>query len=141
MDKVKKRRNEKIKVAAENENWDEVLRLLDQEYENSLRKDRSYGLLSTNFLYNKENAFQELEDYICSSFNPLDYLIMKELMEKLYNEIFKLTEFDFKIIIGYFFEEKNKSQLARELEVDNKTISNHLNKIYLILKEKLKDYY
>lgn len=140
MDKVKERRNKKIIIARNNGDWDEVLRLLEQEIENLFRNDRKYGLLSLDYFYNEDGEY-EFGDFISTNSNSLEELIHSELIHQLYLEIEKLPEIDQEIIIGYYFENETKTELSKRLSVDYKTIVNHLNKTLSRLKEKLDDYY
>ena len=62
--KVERRRDEKIAIAASNEDWDEVLRLLDQSMENLYRKDREVQLSSLNHIVSTEGRETELVELI-----------------------------------------------------------------------------
>ena len=48
MSKIINKREEKIFQAKKQNDWDTVLKLLDQEFENSLRQDSRYHLTSLN---------------------------------------------------------------------------------------------
>lgn len=49
MSKVEDKRDELIEKGEKRDDWDEVLRLLDQPFANAERKDRAYGLLSLHW--------------------------------------------------------------------------------------------
>ena len=72
--KVEQRREEAIKKAVLSGDWDKVDNLLNQPYENSCRKDRSYGLRSLDSGSGDTNP---LLDTIADYNDPLSLLIKK----------------------------------------------------------------
>ena len=93
MSKVEDKRDDLIEQAAKHEDWDEVLRLLDQPLDNLERKDRAYGLLSTNWkIGTTDNLKIELEDTIPdSSLDPLETLLQIEAQTEQINFIRTIT--------------------------------------------------
>ena len=144
MGKVQERREENIKKAVEQGNWEQVTHLLNQEYENSNRKSREYGLLSLNYRYaSNDGEGKELENYIpddTTTTNPVEALIHQELMEALYSAIDALDELDRQILLIYFFENKNYTQISKEIGVSDNRVRRKLAKTLEKLAEKLQEY-
>ena len=101
--KVEQRREEAIQRAVLTEDWKKVDNLLNQPFENLLRKDSSYdrgSLLDTVVDYN----------------DPLSLLIKKEEIAIIKNAIERLlSDRDKKILFGVVFENKSFSHLAKEI--------------------------
>ena len=127
MSKVNEKRNKKIQEAASEQNWEKVSDLLNQPIENSLRKDRKYGIFSLNTVINTDGQCTEFGDSISESAgDPLDILLEKEKDEQLSVALSILPNNMKQIIIGYYFENKSFAQLSRDLMISDKTIKKHL---------------
>ena len=111
MSKVNEKRNKKIQEAASEQNWEKVSDLLNQPIENSLRKDRKYGIFSLNTVINTDGQCTEFGDSISESAgDPLDILLEKEKGEQLSVALSILPNNMKQIIIGYYFENKSFAQ-------------------------------
>ncbi|HFU4451550.1 TPA: sigma-70 family RNA polymerase sigma factor [Streptococcus suis] len=141
MGKIQQKRELKIQKAAENNDWDKVLHLLEQPFENFDRKSRQYGLLSLNYVYKTgDGDSKELGDILPFETTPLDSLCQQELIEEMYAEIGKLPENKQRIIYGFHFEDKKYSHLAKEVGMSDKTVKKVHMEILALLREKLRDY-
>ncbi|HFI0562648.1 TPA: sigma-70 family RNA polymerase sigma factor [Streptococcus suis] len=141
MGKIQQKRELKIQKAAENNDWDKVLHLLEQPFENFDRKSRQYGLLSLNYVYKTgDGDSKELGDILPFETTPLDSLCQQELIEAMYAEIGKLPENKQMIIYGFHFEDKKYSHLAKEVGMSDKTVKKVHMEILALLREKLRDY-
>ena len=125
--KVEQRREEKIKRAALSGDWAKVDNLLNQPYENSCRKDRSYGLRS---LDSGSGDTDPLLDTIADYNDPLTLLIKQERTVFI-NDTIKslLSNRDREILFGVVFENKSFSQLAKEVGLSDKTVKRHYERI------------
>ncbi len=85
---------EKKKLQAKKQNdWGPVLKLLDQEFENSLRQDSHYHLTSLNKIVSDDGKYTKLIP--SEIFNPLDNLIEIERNKMLYKALksFNFSEY------------------------------------------------
>ena len=135
--KVEQRREEAIKRAALSGDWAKVDNLLNQPYENSCRKDRSYGLRS---LDSRSGDTGSLLDTIADYNDPLSFLIKKEEIA-IINDAIKslLSDRDREILFGVVFENKSFSHLAKEVGLSDKTVKRHYERIIEILRKELID--
>lgn len=134
--KVEQRREEAIKKAVLSGDWAKVDTLLNQPYENSCRKDRSYGLCS---LDSRSGDTGSLLDTIADYNDPLSLLIKKEEIAIIKDAIERLlSERDIKILFGVVFENKSFSHLT-EVGLSDKTVKRHYERIIEILRKELKN--
>ncbi len=143
MSKVEDKRNEWIERAAKRDDWDEVLRLLDQPLANAERKDRAYGLLSIHWNIGTVDELPiELGDEIPdSAFNPLESLLQRESQEEQVNPFTAIQTFDGveqQILLGRLLDKKAYSKLAKEVKMSDKTVKSHFEKDLELLKSLLK---
>ena len=133
--KVEQRREEAIQRALLTDDWKKVDNLLNQPYENSCRKDRSYGLRS---LDSRSGDTGSLLDTIADYNDPLSFLIKKE---EIINDAIKslLSDRDREILFGVVFENKSFSHLAKEVGLSDKTVKRHYERIIEILRKELID--
>ena len=132
--KVEQRREEAIKKAVLSGDWAKVDTLLNQPYENSCRKDRSYGLCS---LDSRSGDTGSLLDTIANYNDPLSLLIKKEEMAIINDAIEKiLSERDRKILHGVV-EGRSYSSLAKEVGLSDKTVKKHYERIIDTLRKEL----
>ena len=134
--KVEQRREEAIKKAVLSGDWAKVDNLLNQSYENSCRKDRSYGLCS---LDSRSGDTGSLLDTIADYNDPLSFLIKKEEIA-IINDTIKslLSERDRKILYGVV-EGRSYLSLAKEVRLSDKTVKRHYERIVGILRKELKN--
>ncbi|MBN6011918.1 LuxR C-terminal-related transcriptional regulator [Streptococcus oralis] len=134
--KVEQRREEAIKKAVLSGDWAKVDNLLNQSYENSCRKDRSYGLCS---LDSRSGDTGSLLDTIADYNDPLSFLIKKEEIA-IINDTIKslLSERDRKILYGVV-EGRSYLSLAKEVRLSDKTVKRHYERIVEILRKELKN--
>ncbi|MDT2860871.1 hypothetical protein [Lactococcus lactis] len=143
MSKVEDKRDELIEKAAKRDDWDEVLRLLDQPLANVERKDRAYGLLSLHWnIGTADNLQIELGDEISdSSLNPLESLIQSELKKEQVNPFTAIQTFDEveqHMLLGRLLDNKPFSKLSKEVNMSDKTVKSHFQKDLELLKSLLK---
>ena len=134
--KVEQRREEAINKAVLSGDWAKVDNLLNQPYENSCRKDRSYGLCS---LDSRSGDTGSLLDTIADYNDPLSFLIKKEEIA-IINDTIKslLSERDRKILYGVV-EGRSYLSLAKEVRLSDKTVKRHYERIVEILRKELKN--
>ena len=134
--KVEQRREEAINKAVLSGDWAKVDNLLNQSYENSCRKDRSYGLCS---LDSRSGDTGSLLDTIADYNDPLSFLIKKEEIA-IINDTIKslLSERDRKILYGVV-EGRSYLSLAKEVRLSDKTVKRHYERIVEILRKELKN--
>lgn len=138
MSKILEKRNQKIQTAVEKKDWDEVLHLLDQSFENSIRKDRVYKTFSVNIPVSKDGQYTEYIDSIRDySLNPLEKILKKEEQTQLINTLLSLTNTELKMIIDRYLENKSFAQIARDTGISDKTVKKRLNLVTKNLKNKL----
>ncbi len=135
--KVEQRREETIQRAKRTGDWDRVDKLLNQPFENLLRKDRSYGLCSLDSSsVDRGSVLDTVADYN----NPLSLLIKKEEIAIIKNAIERLlSERDRKILYGVVLEGKSYSSLSEEFGLSDKTVKRHYERIIEILRKELKN--
>ena len=110
---VEERREEAIQRALFTDDWKKVDNLLNQPYENSCRKDRSYGLCS---LDSRSGDTGSLLDTIADYNDPLSLLIRKEEIAITNDAIERLlSDRDREILFGAVIENKSFSHLAKEV--------------------------
>ena len=134
--KVEQRRKEAIRRAVLSGDWTKVDNLLNQPYENSCRKDRSYGLCSLDSSsIDKGSLLDTIADYN----DPLSLLIKKEEIAIINDAIEKiLSERDRKILNGVV-EGRSYLSLAKEVRLSDKTVKRHYERILEILRKELKN--
>ena len=132
---VEQRREEAIQRALLTDDWKKVDNLLNQPYENSCRKDRSYGLCS---LDSRSGDTGSVLDTIADYNDPLSLLIKKEEIAIIKNAIERLlSERDRKILYGVVLEGKSYSSLSKEFGLTDKTVKRHYERIIEILRKEL----
>ena len=137
-DKVAIRREKEIKKAIERGDWKRVAHLLSLPLDNAERKDRYHGKLSLNFTYKRKEMLDFLPDNSRHS-NPLESLIYEEDIKIVYQTIDEFDDIEQTIIFGYFFEDKNFTQLAKEVHLSDKTVKRRLEKSLKLLRGKLEE--
>ena len=141
MSKIINRREEKILQAKKQNDWDTVLKLLDQEFENSLRQDSRYHLTSLNKIVSNDGKYTELIDLILNSIpNSLDNLMETERNSMLYKALKNLSHSEYKLFLDRVEENKSFRQLATELGISDKTAKARFEKIRFKLQEELRDW-
>lgn len=141
MSKIINKREEKILQAKKQNDWDTVLKLLDQEFENSLRQDSRYHLTSLNKTVSNDGKYTELIDLVPNQkFNPLDALIEYERNTMLYKALESLNPSEHKLFLNRVEEKKSFRQLATELGISDKTATARFEKIRFKLQEELRDW-
>ena len=130
---------EKKKLQAKKQNdWGPVLKLLDQEFENSLRQDSRYHLTSLNKIVSDDGKYTELIDLIPGKiFNPLDNLLETERNSMLYKALKSLSPCEYKLFVDRVDDNKSFRQLSIELGISDKTAKARFEKIRLKLQEEL----
>lgn len=136
--KVAIRREKEIKEAIERGDWKRVAHLLSLPLDNAERKDRYHGKLSLNFTYKRKEMLDFLPDNSRHS-SPLESLIYEENMKIVYQTIDEFDDIEQTIIFGYFFKDKNFTQLAEEVHLSDKTVKRRLEKSLKLLREKLEE--
>lgn len=138
MSKISNKREEKILQAKKQNNWDTLLKLLDQEFDNLLRQDSRYHLTSLNKIVSDNGKYTELIDLIPNEiFNPLDNLIELERNKMLYKELMSLSSNEYKLFVDRVENNKSFKQLATEFGISDKTAKARFEKIRLKLQEEL----
>lgn len=141
MSKIINKREEKILQAKKQNDWDTVLKLLDQEFENSLRQDSRYHLTSLNKIVSDDGKYTELIELIPSKIsNPLDNLIEIERKSILYKVLNSLTPSEYILFLDRVEDRKSFNQLSIELGISDKTAKARFEKIRLKLQEELRDW-
>ncbi len=138
MSKIINKREEKILQAKKQNDWDTVLKLLDQEFENSLRQDSRYHLTSLNKIVSNDGKYTELIDIVRNNdSNPLDNLIEIERNKMLYEALKSLSFSEYKLFLSRVENNKSFRQLATEFGISDKTAKARFEKIRLKLQEEL----
>lgn len=137
-DKVAIRRAKEIQKAIERDDWKRVVHLLSLPLENAERRDRYHGKLSLNFTYKRKEMLDFLTDNSRRS-NPLESLIYQEDIKIIYQTIDEFDDIEQSIIFGYFFEDKNFTELAKEVHLSDKTVKRKLEKSLKLMREKLEE--
>ncbi len=143
MSKVEDKRDELIEKGEKRDDWDEVLRLLDQPFANAERKDRAYGLLSLHWnIGTADNLQIELGDEISDySLNLLESLIQSEPKKEQVNPFTAIQTFDEveqHILLGRLLDNKPFSKLSKEVNMSDKIVKSHFQKDLELLKSLLK---
>ena len=135
--KVEQRREEAIRRAKRTGDWDRVDKLLNQPFENLLRKDRSYGLCSLDSSsVDKSSLLDTIADYN----DPLSLLIRKEEIAIINDAIERLlSDRDREILFGVVIDNKSFLHLAKEVGLGDKTVKRHYERIIEILRKELKN--
>ena len=135
--KVEQRRKEAIRRAVLSGDWTKVDNLLNQPYENSCRKDRSYGLCSLDSSSTDKGS---LLDTVADYNDALSLLIKKEEIAIINDAIESLLRYrDREILFGFVFDNKSFSHLAKEVRLSDKTVKRHYERIIEILRKELKN--
>ena len=137
-DKIAIRRAKEIQKAIERDDWKRVVHLLSLPLENAERRDRYHGKLSLNFTYKRKEMLDFLTDNSRRS-NPLESLIYQEDIKIIYQTIDEFDDIEQSIIFGYFFEDKNFTELAKEVHLSDKTVKRRLEKSLKLMREKLEE--
>lgn len=141
MSTIINKREEKILQAKKQNDWDTVLKLLDQEFENSLRQDSRYHLTSLNKIVSDDGKYTELIDLVRNNdSNPLDKLIEIEKNKILYKALKSLNSNEYQLFLSRVEEKKSFRQLAIELGISDKTAKARFEKIRFKLQEELRDW-
>lgn len=139
-EKIENRREERIRKAMEEGDIDEVSRLLNQPFENLLRKDREYGLTSLNTPTSIDGGAGELLDFVSDTNDALAILIQKETYMELYEALATLDEQEKKIVIAYHVHEESFASISKKVSMSDKTVKGvaevALEKLRNFLKEK-----
>lgn len=118
-----------------------MLKLLDQEFENSLRKDSRYHLTNLNKIVSDNGRYTELIDLVRNNdSNPLDNLIEIERNKTLYKALKSLSCSEYKLFVNRVEDKKSFRQLATELGISDKTAKTKFEKIRFKLQEELRDW-
>lgn len=135
--KVEQRRKEAIRRAVLSGDCTKVDNLLNQPYENSCRKDRSYGLCSLDSSSTDKGS---LLDTVADYNDALSLLIKKEEIAIINDAIESLLSYrDREILFGFVFDNKSFSHLAKEVRLSDKTVKRHYERIIEILRKELKN--
>lgn len=117
MNRVSERREQKIQQAVAQGNWEEVLHLLDQPFENSLRKDRYYQLGSIEFQVSEKSTLADIElvDYD----DTVNILARVELIEAIDKLLATLDEIDQRIFELRAIEMESFRQISQEISLSD----------------------
>ena len=138
MSKIINKREEKILQAKKQNDWNTVLKLLDQEFENSLRQDSRYHLTSLNKIVSSDGKYTELIDIVRNNdSNPLDNLIEIDRNKILFKALKSLSPSEYKLFVDRVEKNKSFRQLAKEFGISDKTAKARFEKIRLKLQEEL----
>lgn len=140
---IEKRRESKILEAASHNDWETVLKLLDQPLQNLERRDRKYNLISLNAQIVSDTQTSELIDSIAdNNYNALNQILLNERNEQLYNALLKLSKDDLHIFLEISLNRTSASQLTRETQYrSHKTVQRHFEKAKKFLENELKNYF
>ena len=141
MNHVENRREVNIQKAFDNNDWQTLLRLLNQPFENAQRKDRFYRVLSLNHAKLRSNGYHsEFGDLIASSsLTPLEHFLLKERQVHVKHALSLLNEIDYDIITGFYLDHKSYSQLSKDVGISDKTVKKRLIQNTSFLKSYLQD--
>lgn len=139
MNRVSERREQKIQQAVAQGNWEEVLHLLDQPFENSLRKDRYYQLGSIEFQVSEKSTLADIElvDYD-DAVNILERVELIEAIDKL---LATLDEIDQRIFELRAIEMESFHQISKEVLLSDKTVKRRYEKTVGWLQQELTDFF
>lgn len=139
MNRVSERREQKITQAVAESNWEEVLHLLDQPFENSLRKDRYYQLGSLEFQVSEKSTLADIElvDYD----DAVNILARVELIEAIDKLLVTLDEIDQRIFELRAIEMESFRQISQEVSLSDKTVKRRYEKTVGWLQQELADFF
>ena len=139
MNRVSERREQKIQQAVAQGNWEEVLHLLDQPFENSLRKDRYYQLGSIEFQVSKKSTLADIElvDYD----DAVNILARVELIEAIYKLLATIDEIDQRIFELRAIEMESFRQISQEISLSDKIVKRRYEKTVGWLQQELTDFF
>lgn len=139
MNRVSERREQKITQAVSQGNWEEVLHLLDQSFENSLRKDRYYQLGSLEFQVSETSTLADIElvDYD----DAVNILARAELIEAIDKLLATLDKIDQRIFELRAIEMKSFRQISKEVLLSDKTVKRRYEKAVEWLQQELTDFF
>lgn len=139
MNRVSERREQKIQQAVAQGNWEEVLHLLDQPFENSLRKDRYYQLGSIEFQVSEKSTLADIElvDYD----DTVNILARVELIEAIDKLLATLDEIDQRIFELRVIEMESFRQISQEISLSDKTVKRRYEKTVGWLQQELTDFF
>ncbi|MBO1155957.1 sigma factor-like helix-turn-helix DNA-binding protein [Streptococcus thermophilus] len=139
MNRVSERREQKIQQAVAQGNWEEVLHLLDQPFENSLRKDRYYQLGSIEFQVSEKSTLADIElvDYD----DAVNILARVELIEAIYKLLATLDEIDQRIFELRAIEMESFRQISQEISLSDKIVKRRYEKTVGWLQQELTDFF
>ncbi|PRT67321.1 RNA polymerase sigma factor [Streptococcus anginosus] len=133
--KVEQRREENIQIAVEQGDWEEVCRLLNQPYLNSLRRDRKNRLCSLNST--SVGGSGELIDTVSDKETPLNLLLKKERMTIIAKTLQELSDVDRAIFLKRSIYKTSYVALAKKFGISDKTVKRHYERVKVTLKENL----
>lgn len=139
MSKVTIKREIRINEAVASDNWDEVLRLLDQPLENAERRDRRYGLLSSDYQLDDNKTVGEV--MLADNYTALDELIHAEFLDNLNEALATLSETDRIIVLSRAIDNIAYSKLAKLVNLSDKTVKRRYEKNLEYLRELLEEDY
>lgn len=139
MNRVSERREQKIQQAVAQGNWEEVLHLLDQPFENSLRKDRYYQLGSIEFQVSEKSTLADIElvDYD----DAVNILARVEQIEAIDKLLATLDEIDQRIFELRAIEMESFRQISQEISLSDKTVKRRYEKTVGWLQQELTDFF
>ena len=145
--KVKERRDAKIAKAVEAKNWDEVIRLLQQEQSNAERRDRYHHKrsLEESVSRNDGKRRERYEVVASSDLNPEEALILEELRQAIREAKASLSEIDSKIVEMIAEQGSSYKETARYIsehykKMSDVTVKSHYFKALEKLASLLEDY-
>ena len=139
MNRVSERREQKIQQAVAQGNWKEVLHLLDQPFENRLRKDRYYQLGSIEFQVSEKSTLADIElvDYD----DAVNILARVEQIEAIDKLLATLDEIDQRIFELRAIEMESFRQISQEISLSDKTVKRRYEKTVGWLQQELTDFF
>ncbi|MCE2098820.1 RNA polymerase sigma factor [Streptococcus thermophilus] len=139
MNRVSERREQKIQQAVAQGNWEEVLHLLDQPFENSLRKDRYYQLGSIEFQVSEKSTLADIElvDYD----DAVNILARVEQIEAINKLLATLDEIDQRIFELHAIEMESFRQISQEISLSDKAVKRRYEKTVGWLQQELTDFF
>ncbi|AUA18294.1 hypothetical protein [Streptococcus suis] len=141
--KVENKRELKIAKAVKKNDWQTVDRLLDQPINNLERKERYHQVTNlNNILYNEDRVMELMDFYSDNSYNPVEFLLIKERNEYLYNVLSGLPKDDLHILLETILHGTSALQLTKETSFkSHKTVQKHFEDTLDFLRNELKDYF
>lgn len=139
---VTDKRNKKIDEAVSNNDWNEVLRLMDQPLQNAERRDRYHSKQSLDKNISKNARRAELYEIITNVPSSETQLLEKELIMHCDSALQQLSFVDRTIVLGRIAEKPlSFVELGRQVGLTDKTVKSHYLKALEQLEEYLSDYY